>query len=260
MNREQSQLIKHNVPHRFEKASTLVPVWCAHCGYMLPIGAKKTSFRCSECDLTCHADCRLYIPNLCGMSIEIANQLIGQSLEIEQKRKMAAQNSMALPPKPSNIKSGSSNKLPALPSKKVILLDDFHLLSVLGKGNFGKVMLVEEKKSKNLYAIKVLKKDFILQNDEIEATRAEKRVFVTINEARHPFLVGLHACFQTDTRVYFVMDYINGGDLMLHIQRKQFSERRAKFYACEVLLALEFFHQHDIIYRYVFGPLAFTDL
>ena len=81
------------------------------------------------------------------------------------------------------------------------------------------------------------------------STRSEKRVFMTAARERHPFLLGLHSCFQTETRVYFVMEYVSGGDLMLHIQRKQFSLRQAKFYASEVLLALEYFHANGIIYR-----------
>jgi len=128
-------------------------------------------------------------------------------------------------------------------------LEDFNFLAVLGKGNFGKVMLAEEKQSNNLYAIKVLKKEFIIDNDEVESTRSEKRVFLAAARERHPFLLGLHSCFQTETRVYFVMEYVSGGDLMLHIQRKQFSLRQAKFYASEVLLALEYFHSQGIIYR-----------
>ncbi|KAG1554949.1 hypothetical protein G6F49_007578 [Rhizopus delemar] len=128
-------------------------------------------------------------------------------------------------------------------------LDDFNLLAVLGKGNFGKVMLAEEKYTSELYAIKILKKRFVLDNDEVESTRSEKRIFLTANEERHPFLVNLHSTFQTETRIYYVMEYVSGGDLMLHIQREQFSEARAKFYACEVLLALEYFHKHGIIYR-----------
>lgn len=130
-----------------------------------------------------------------------------------------------------------------------VSLEDFNFLAVIGKGNFGKVMLAEEKATKNLYAIKVLKKEFIIENDEIESTKSEKRVFMAANQERHPFLVNLHSCFQTSTRIYFVMEYISGGDLMWHIQHQQFNEKRAKFYACEVLLALEYFHKKNIVYR-----------
>lgn len=107
-------------------------------------------------------------------------------------------------------------------------LDHFNFLAVLGKGNFGKVMLAETKRSRRLFAIKVLKKEFIIENDEVESIKSEKRVFLIANRERHPFLTNLHACFQTETRVYFVMEYISGGDLMLHIQRGQFGTKRAQ--------------------------------
>ena len=83
-------------------------------------------------------------------------------------------------------------------------LDDFNFLAVLGKGNFGKVMLAEEKKTNKQWAIKVLKKEFIIENDEIESTKSEKRVFLAAAREQHPFLLDLHSCFQTETRIYFV--------------------------------------------------------
>ena len=251
VNQHLSSLLKHNVPHRLEHVPAMVPHWCAHCGYMVPLGSKKNCLKCTECSIMCHADCKIYVPNFCGLSIELANQLIAESIEVEKKRQKALKGkgvSQELIIQ-ANESTNALNKLLSTPHLRKVKIDDFHFIAVLGKGNFGKVMLAEEKVHHNLFAVKILKKEFILENEELESIRAEKRVFMTINNARHPFLVGLHACFQSEERLYFVMDYISGGDLMWHIQRQQFSEQRAKLYACEILLALEFFHQHDVVYR-----------
>ncbi|PWY84936.1 hypothetical protein BO70DRAFT_361329 [Aspergillus heteromorphus CBS 117.55] len=155
---------------------------------------------------------------------------------------------MPPPPQPMPVATQPQAEVPQQPKVR-IGLDHFNFLAVLGKGNFGKVMLAETKNTKKLYAIKVLKKEFIIENDEVESTKSEKRVFLVANKERHPFLLNLHACFQTETRVYFVMEYISGGDLMLHIQRGQFGLKRAQFYAAEVLLALKYFHENGVIYR-----------
>lgn len=133
--------------------------------------------------------------------------------------------------------------------RRKVGLDDFQFLAVLGKGNFGKVMLAESRHTQKLCAIKVLKKDFIVENEEAESVKSEKRVFLTANKEMHPFLLNLHCCFQTENRIYFVMEYVSGGDLMWHIQKSRFSARRAKFYACEVLLGLKYFHDNGIVYR-----------
>ena len=81
------------------------------------------------------------------------------------------------------------------------------------------------------------------------STRSEKRVFLIANKEHHPFLYNLHACFQTETRIYFVIEYISGGDLMLHIQREPFGIERTRFYAAEVCLALKYLHENGIVYR-----------
>ncbi|PYI11138.1 hypothetical protein BO78DRAFT_162857 [Aspergillus sclerotiicarbonarius CBS 121057] len=169
-----------------------------------------------------------------------------------QAMQPAAPAAYAMPPQqpPMQMVPQKQPEAPQPQQSKVrIGLDHFNFLAVLGKGNFGKVMLAETKSTKKLYAIKVLKKEFIIENDEVESTKSEKRVFMIANKERHPFLLNLHACFQTETRVYFVMEYISGGDLMLHIQRGQFGLKRAQFYAAEVLLALKYFHENGVIYR-----------
>ncbi|CAO2650337.1 Nn.00g016290.m01.CDS01 [Neocucurbitaria sp. VM-36] len=173
-------------------------------------------------------------------------QPLPQQPDTKQQQGPAKQPASAAIEAPKNKVTPSAN---TQGTGKRIGLDHFNFLAVLGKGNFGKVMLAETKSTKQLYAIKVLKKEFIIENDEVESTRSEKRVFLIANKERHPFLLSLHACFQTETRVYFVMEYISGGDLMLHIQRGQFGTKRAQFYAAEVCLALKYFHENGVIYR-----------
>eukprot|EP00911_Craspedida_sp_UC1_P002570 UC1_evm1s1906 len=118
--------------------------------------------------------------------------------------------------------------------KRVVTIDDFDMMKVLGKGTFGKVMLGKDKLDGTLYAIKILKKDVILAKDEVAHTMTENAVLQSTN---HPFLTGLRYSFQTKDLLCFVMDYVNGGELFFHLSReKVFTEDRARFY-------------HGIIYR-----------
>ncbi|MCH0629298.1 protein kinase [Kocuria palustris] len=165
-----------------------------------------------------------------------------------------AQPAPSYPAADESVASGNANETRTTTGSKKkkrrkVGLDDFQFLAVLGKGNFGKVMLAELRHTSNLCAIKVLKKDFIVENDEAELVKLEKRVFLTANKEKHPFLLNLHCCFQTENRIYFVMEFISGGDLMWHIQKLRFLAKRAKFYACEVLLGLKYFHDNGIVYR-----------
>jgi len=132
--------------------------------------------------------------------------------------------------------------------EKKVSLDDFYLLKVIGKGSFGKVMLAKHKKTGKVFAVKVISKKAVKQRDEVKHVMAERNVLRS--NANHPFLVGLRYSFQTADKLYFVLDYVNGGELFFHLQKeKRFSEPRARFYAAEIVSALQYLHSMDIIYR-----------
>jgi len=132
-------------------------------------------------------------------------------------------------------------------SKKKVGLEDFALLKVIGKGSFGKVMLVKKVDTKKVYAMKVLNKANVIKRNQVEHTRTERNVLEYI---RHPFIVTLRYAFQTKQKLYFVLDYCPGGELFFHLGRAgKFPESRAKFYAAQITLALQYLHDLGIVYR-----------
>ncbi|KAJ6660987.1 hypothetical protein lerEdw1_017007 [Lerista edwardsae] len=127
-------------------------------------------------------------------------------------------------------------------------LQDFDLLRVIGRGSYAKVLLVRLKKTERIYAMKVVKKELVNDDEDIDWVQTEKHVFE--QASNHPFLVGLHSCFQTESRLFFVIEYVNGGDLMFHMQRqRKLPEEHARFYSAEISLALNYLHERGIIYR-----------
>uniref|UniRef100_A0A8B9JNG5 Serum/glucocorticoid regulated kinase family member 3 n=1 Tax=Astyanax mexicanus TaxID=7994 RepID=A0A8B9JNG5_ASTMX len=144
-------------------------------------------------------------------------------------------------PTSGNINLGPSANPHAKPT-------DFDFLKVIGKGSFGKVLLAKRKRDGKCYAIKVLQKKVILNRREQKHIMAERNVL--LKNVKHPFLVGLHYSFQTTDKLYFVLDFVNGGELFFHLQKERtFPESRAKFYIAEMASALGYLHSLNIVYR-----------
>ncbi|XP_060070832.1 serine/threonine-protein kinase N2-like isoform X1 [Ylistrum balloti] len=188
--------------------------------------------------------------------------LDGDTMESNQPQRIPSYHSSQPPPPlpttpPPPVlqetpKKSSIKKVPVREpdfSNQYCRFDDFRPISVLGRGHFGKVILAEYKQSNEYFALKALKKGEIMARDEVESLMSEKRIFEVINSMRHPFLVNLFACFQTEEHVIFVMEYACGGDLMMHIHSDVFSEPRTVFYAGCVVLGLQYLHEHNIVYR-----------
>jgi serum/glucocorticoid-regulated kinase 2 len=130
---------------------------------------------------------------------------------------------------------------------KKVTLNDFKILKVIGRGTFGKVCLVQYKLTKKYYAMKIMRKNVILENGQVTSTLLEKNILQNLN---YQFLVGMDFCFQTQERIYFVMNFIRGGELFKHLTNcKFFPEEKAKFYSAIIGLALEYLHTHGIVYR-----------
>lgn len=131
---------------------------------------------------------------------------------------------------------------------RAMKLEDFTLLKVLGRGSFGKVFLAEEKSTKKMWALKALKKFSVFQDDDVAATMTERRVLSLAGKPN--FLTHMHAGFQTEQNLFFVMELITGGDLMHHVlEAGQLSEKATRFYIAEICCGLWALHTRGILYR-----------
>uniref|UniRef100_A0A183BM98 Protein kinase C n=1 Tax=Globodera pallida TaxID=36090 RepID=A0A183BM98_GLOPA len=237
--------------------------FCDHCGSLL-YGLFKQGMKCEVCGVNWH------MPNLCGVN---QKQLSDALLEI--KRSTPPSSIGSKDGQQQQAVNGMGNKFKALfrpqtassldvaagtekesgeevggggDSPRHFKLQHFNIHKVLGKGSFGKVLLVELKGRQQFFAMKCLKKDVILEDDDTECTFIERRVLILAAEC--PFLCQLFTSFQSNEYLFFVMQYLNGGDLMYHIQQvKRFDEQRTRFYTCEIICALQYLHSKNIIYR-----------
>nr|XP_061824830.1 protein kinase C eta type-like isoform X1 [Nerophis lumbriciformis] len=234
-----------NVPHQFSIHNYKSLTFCSHCGSML-YGLFKQGMQCKICKLNVHIRCEHNVAQNCGVNnVELAKKLSEMGIEpgeLIQNLPRTKSEHQTKTPKERKISFKPHLEVPRF------CISDFTFLQVLGKGSFGKVMLAKLNKNDKVFAVKVLKKDIILQDDDVECTMTEKRVLAL--GSSHPYLTQLYCCFQTEHCLFFVMEFVSGGDLMFHIQKsRRFEEPRACFYTAEITSALMFLHGKSIIYR-----------
>ncbi|CAH0557426.1 unnamed protein product [Brassicogethes aeneus] len=126
-------------------------------------------------------------------------------------------------------------------------LNNYERFRTLGTGSFGRVILVKKKSSENYYAMKILSKQQLVKTKQVEHTLNEKKILMSIH---YPFIINMDDCYKDNSYIYFIMPFINGGEMFTHLRRVgRFDEPLAKFYGAQVVLALEFLHHCNIVYR-----------
>uniref|UniRef100_A0A3Q3D4Z8 Protein kinase C n=1 Tax=Hippocampus comes TaxID=109280 RepID=A0A3Q3D4Z8_HIPCM len=236
----QKERFNIDMPHRFKSHNYMSPTFCDHCGSML-WGLVKQGLKCEDCSMNVHHKCHHKVANLCGINQKLLAEALTQVSQVSCCRSNSTHYS--------RIWDGSGPRPQTrLTHLTRINVDDFVFHKVLGKGSFGKVLLAELKGREEYFAVKALKKDVVLMDDDVECTMVEKRVLALAWD--NPFLTHLYSTFQTKEHLFFVMEYLNGGDLMFHIQEKgRFDLVRATFYSSEIICGLQFLHSKGIIYR-----------
>ncbi|MED6256707.1 hypothetical protein ATANTOWER_006160 [Ataeniobius toweri] len=250
-----------DMPHRFKTYNYKSPTFCDHCGSLL-WGLFKQGLKCNDCNMNVHSACEKKVANLCGVDQKMLAEVLSLIAQDSNKKQDESndngpeigiyqdRSSISEPSAGGKDNSVRLDPPPGPTPQPCLHLTLNHLLfhKVLGKGSFGKVMLAELKGKGIFFAVKALKKDVVLMDDDIECTMVEKRVLSLA--WNNPFLTHLYSTFQTTEHLFFVMEFLNGGDLMFHIQDKgRFDINRATFYAAEIVVGLQFLHSKGIIYR-----------
>lgn len=129
---------------------------------------------------------------------------------------------------------------------KGIGFNSFQILELLGSGTFGKVYKVKLRTTEQIFAMKVIDKQYLIRNHQLRYAITECNI---LKQSNHPFIIKLHYSFQTPDYLYMILDYCPGGDLGYHLEANLFEEEETKFYIAELILAIEYLHKMNVIYR-----------
>uniref|UniRef100_A0AAQ6A0N6 protein kinase C n=1 Tax=Amphiprion ocellaris TaxID=80972 RepID=A0AAQ6A0N6_AMPOC len=228
--------------HLFQAKRFNRKAYCGHCSERI-WGLGRQGYKCINCKLLVHKRCHRLIPQTC-------QRLMDPVMPSQEPPSDAKSEEVDLPPDDTEDTDGIVDGIGGIKLSQGLALGlgDFDLIRVIGRGSYAKVLLVRLKKNEQVYAMKVVKKELVHDDEDIDWVQTEKHVFE--QASTNPFLVGLHSCFQTESRLFLVIEYVNGGDLMFHMQRqRKLPEEHARFYAAEICIALNFLHEKGIIYR-----------
>ena len=131
--------------------------------------------------------------------------------------------------------------------KSKVTLNDFQIIKLLGKGAFGKVLLVYNEELKKYFAMKTLRKDYIKKNQQTKHTKEERKILEKID---YPFISKLYYAFQNEKKLFMITEYMPGGEMFYHLHMNDhFNENKARFYIAEIVLAINHLHKNNILYR-----------
>lgn len=170
--------------------------------------------------------------------------IICQKPKIKKYKKISSQGNLCSTESSSSLDSQNSQK-ENIPRTKS--MDDFQPLKLVGKGSFGKVILVKYFNNEKIYAMKILDKEEIIRRKQIKHTKTER---LLLEKLHHPFIAQLQFAFQDTKKLYLVTEFMQGGELFFHIKRRTgFKEVSAKFYMSQIFLAIDYLHKNGYIYR-----------
>ena len=130
-------------------------------------------------------------------------------------------------------------------SKPVVREEEYNVVGTIGKGSFGSVLLVEERNTGSMFAMKVISKEYTVKKEQVKHTVQERRIVAAVS---FPFLVKLD--FQTRTTLCLVMELVRSGELFTHLREVgSFEEDKARFYMREIVVSLEYLHSVAVVYR-----------
>uniref|UniRef100_A0A671QXA4 protein kinase C n=1 Tax=Sinocyclocheilus anshuiensis TaxID=1608454 RepID=A0A671QXA4_9TELE len=231
--------------HLFQAKRFNRKAYCGHCSERI-WGLGRQGYKCINCKLLVHKRCHKLVPLTCQRHMDPV--MPSQEPLVDEDKSGEEVELPPEDPEETDDLKAVVDGIEGIQISQGLGLGDFDLIRVIGRGSYAKVLLARLKKNEQIYAMKVVKKELVHDDEDIDWVQTEKHVFE--QASTNPFLVGLHSCFQTESRLFLVIEYVNGGDLMFHMQRqRKLPEEHARFYAAEVCIALNFLHEKGIIYR-----------